>query len=313
MRSTRSKFAWLVLLLAAAAVPPGAAAGAPEQNRNGCDAYPGGRAALRALAAGGFEVADAAERQRLALAMAGCLGDPEPAIRDDAALTGLATWLRGGRIDEATRLTLAEQLLDQVQAGEDADGFRRPFAALALAEVARADRLAPSLPEAVRTRIVAAAAGFLETTRDFRGYDAEGGWRHAVAHGADLVLQIGMHPATTADEMRRLLAALATAIAPPGVSWIHGEPERLARAVFFLHGRGLLDDAFWDGWFAAAGAPAPLAGWGEAFRTTGGLARRHDVLAFLHAVAFAARANPGPASDRLGALAHRELVRVQGG
>ncbi|MCL4838961.1 MAG: DUF2785 domain-containing protein [Thermoanaerobaculia bacterium] len=312
MRNRKRTIIALALLLTVA-VPPGVRAALPEASPSDCDDYPGGRAALRSLAAGGFEVADAAARQRLALALAACLGDPDPAIRDDAAFTGLATWLRGGGIDEATRLALAGLLHGWVEAGEDADGFRRPFAALALAEVARADRLSPALPEAVRARIAAAAARFLETTRDFRGYDAGAGWRHAVAHGADLVLQIGMHPATTADETRRLLAALATRVAPPGVSWIHGEPERLARAVFFLHGRGLLDDAFWDGWFTTVGSPAPLAGWGEAFRTAEGLARRHDVLAFLHAVAFAARANPGPASDRLGALAHRELVRVQGG
>jgi hypothetical protein len=283
--------------------------GGPE----GCANSAEDRAALRAWAAAGFPVTAADERRRRALELAGCLGDPDPALRDGVAFAALSAWLRGGAIDEPTRLELAERLLPQVAAEEDAAGFRRPFAALALAEVARADRLAPALPAAIRARIVEAAAGFLTTTRDYRAFEDGAGWRHAVAHGADLVLQTGLHPQTTAAEARRLLAAVATQVAPPGVAYVAGEPERLARAVFFLHGRNVLDDAWWDGWFAALGDPAPLTSWSQAFETEAGLARRHDVVAFLQALAFAQRANPGPASDRLGELAHRELVKVHGG
>jgi hypothetical protein len=281
--------------------PPGCAATAEE------------RARLLALASSGFAVSDDGERQRRALELSDCLGDPDPALRDGVAFGALSTWLRAGILDELTRRALAERLLLQVEADEDAAGFRRPFAALALSEVARADRLAPSLPDALRRRIVEAAARFLATTRDRRGFDDAQGWRHAVAHGADLVLQLGLHPATTAGEAGRLCEALATQIAPEGVAWVHGEPERLARAVFFIHQRGLVEDAFWDAWFAGVGSPAPQATWAASFTSAAGLARRHDALAFLHALAFAARANPGPASDRLAALAHRELVRVQGG
>lgn len=308
------------LLLLASVLAPGLAAPAPAAEPSDptrapgpCAPSPQDRAGLLALAAADFELAGDAERQRRALDLAACLGDPDPAIRDGVAFTGLSTWLRAGALDEATRLALAERLLPEVETAEDAAGFRRPFAALALAEVARADRLAPALPDEVRRRMVEAAARFLETTRDHRGFDPEEGWRHAVAHGADLVLQLGLHPATTEAEARRLFAALATQVAPSGVSYVYGEPDRLARAVFFVHGRGLPDAGFWDAWFAGVGSPAPLAAWSESFTTAAGLARRHDVVAFLRAVAFAARANPGPASDRLAELAHRELVRVESG
>lgn len=279
----------------------------------GCAGAPERRRTLLGLAERKFEVEDAAERHRHALDLVDCLADPDPKLRDEVAFTGLSTWLRAGALDDATRLALAERLLPWVEADEDAAGFRRPFAALALSEVARADRLGPSLPDPVRQRIVAAAARFLETTRDHRGFDAVEGWRHAVAHGADLVLQIGLHPATTAAEAKRLLDALATQIAPPGVAYVHGEPERLARAVFFVHRRGLPDDPFWDAWFAGVGALGRGAGGATANGTSDALARRHDATAFLHALAFAARANPGPSSDRLAELAHRELVRLQGG
>lgn len=291
-----------------------AAEGAVDARADGaCAPDPEARAGLLALAAAGFEIADGAERQRRALEIATCLGDPDPELRDGVAFTGLSTWLRSGAIDPPTRLALAERLVPWIEADEDAAGFRRPFAAVALSEVARADRLAPSLPDPLRRRMVEAAARFLETTRDYRGFDADAGWRHAVAHGADLVLQLGLHPALTVGEGQRLLAALATQVAPPGTSYVFGEPERLARALFFVHRRGLLDDAFWDAWFAAVAAPAPLADWSEAFASAAGLSRRHDLVAFLNAIAFAARANPGDASDRLAELAHRESMRIERG
>jgi hypothetical protein len=279
-----------------------------------CASSEQGRAELLALSRSGFEILDPAERSRRALQLTGCLGEPDPALRDGVAFTGLSKWLRAGAIDAPTRLALAERLLPWVEGPEDAPGFRRTFAALALSEVARADRLAPSLPEPVRHRIAEAAARFLETTRDHRGFDQQEGWRHAVAHGADLALQIGLHPATTELELRRILTALATQVAPSDVSYIFGEPERFARTVYVLHRRGTLGDGFWDGWFSGIGSPAPLAEWSAAFETEEGLARRHNVLAFLHAVGDAARsANAStPPDERLGALAKRELDRVTG-
>lgn len=271
------------------------------------------RAALLALPSAAFEVSDAAARARLALELVDPLGDPDPALRDGVAFTGLSTWLRAGALDAATRQSLAERLLPRVEAAEDAAGFARSFAALTLSEIARADRLDPQLPGEQRQRLISAAESFLRTTRDYRGFDDVTGWRHAVAHGADLALQLGLHPATTADETRRLLASLASQVAPAAHAYVHTEPDRLARAVFFLHARGQLDAAFWDDWFAALASPAPLGSWAAAFESSAGLARRHNLVAFLHALGFAARANPGPASDALGGWVQRELLRVERG
>lgn len=274
---------------------------------------PTDRATLLALPGTGFEVPDAAARARLALELVDYLSDPDPALRDGVAFTGLSTWLRAGVLEPATRQTLAERLLPRVEATEDAAGFARSFAALALSEVARADRLGPRLPSEQRQRLIMAAETFLRTTRDYRGFDDSAGWRHAVAHGADLCLQLGLHPATTADETRRLATALATQVAPAAHAYIHTEPDRLARAVFFLHARGQLDAAFWDGWFAALASPAPLDRWAAAFESTAGLARRHNLVAFLHALGFAARANPGAPSDAIARWSQRELERVERG
>lgn len=274
--------------------------------RSGCSTRPEERPALLELATRKFEITDASERHTRVLELADCLGDPDPRLRDDVAFSGLSSWLRAGLINDDMLLRLAERLMPWVEAKEDTAGFRRSFAALTLSEIARADRLKPSLPDAVRGRIVAAAATNIETIRDYRGFDPKDGWRHAVAHGADLVLQIGLHPATTAAEGQLLFDALAKQIAPNGAVYTQGESERLARAAFFVYGRGLLTDEYWDGWFKTLGTPAPAKAPPSVLQV---LARVHNTKAFLHAVAFASRVNPGPANDRLAKLADRELRR----
>jgi hypothetical protein len=228
-------------------------------------------------------------------------------LRDGLAFEALYTWMRASALQLATIRTLAARLTPELRAADDAAGFRKPFVALVLAEVARADRIAPVLETAARKALVDGAVHYLTAVTDYRGFDPREGWRHGVAHGADLVLQLGGNPQVSAADLRRLLGAVAAQIAPPrAVSYTFGEPERLARAVAFIHRRGALDEPFWDQWFAAAGTPPPP----EAYRSAEGLARRHNTVAFLHAISFGGRTGGDEAGAKLAALADRELRRL---
>jgi len=238
---------------------------------------------LGALKSAGFAVADAARRQQLALALVPCLADPDPTLRDGIAFEATSTWLRAGQLDAETRLALLGQLLPAIAPeAADRDGFRQPFSALVLAELARADRKSPTLSPAQRQQLVEAGARYLESLTDYRGYDARQGWRHGVAHGADLLMQLALNESLDQAQLERILAAVQSRIAPPGEHfYIHGEPERLARPVLFAAMRGLQSPAQWSAWFQQVAAPAPLSGWDQAFQSTAGLARRHNTRAFL--------------------------------
>ena len=278
-------------LLAAAACPPA------MLTRDGLDA----------LKKSGFQVAADDERNRIALLLPQCLGDPDPAMRDGIAFEALYTWMRASALQPETIRTLAARLTPELRAADDAAGFRKPFVALVLAEVARADRVTSVLEPAARQALVDGAVGFLTGVTDYRGFDERVGWRHGVAHGADLVLQLGLNPQLSAADLRRLLGAVEAQIAPArGVAYTFGEPERLARAVAFIHRRNLLGDDVWNEWFAAAGTPLPP----EAYRTAAGLARRHNKVAFLHAISFAGRAAGDETGAKLATLADRELRRL---
>lgn len=261
-----------------------------------------------------FEVAKDDERNRLAIDLLACLDNPDPALRDGFAFEALSTWLRSKALTSATITTLEDRLRAMLTGPRDEGGFRRPFAALALSEVARADRIEPVFTDEVRTALVEVAAASLEQVDDYRGFDPAAGWRHGVAHGSDLILQLALNPKVGAPGIERMMKALARQVAPHGpVFYTFGEPERLARATVYACRRGLLEPAFWEGWIASIASPAPLPDWGSAFTSVDGLAKRHNTVAFLQALSFAGRSGKDEAGRTLGALADRALAQLMAG
>ena len=235
-------------------------------------------AQLTELRAAKWELADHARRQVLAVAMLDCLSDPDPVLRDERGFESLQFWMRGGRLDPATLQTIRTALLARLR-GPDAGGFGQPFAALVMAEVVRADRIKPFMSEAERADVVRAAVAYVSSVRDYRGFDEKEGWRHGVAHGADMLLQLSVHPTLTRADHLAILAAVTTQLSAPAAQvpphfYRYGEGERLMAPVFYLARRSSLEAADWEAWFATL-APPPGAG------TQAALARRHNLKSFL--------------------------------
>ncbi len=258
------------------------------------------RDGLLALKASGFVVEEDARRQSLALALLDCLGDADPLLRDGVAFEGLSSWMRADALDATTRLRMLDAL-EPVLTADDAEGFRPPFAALVLSEVARTDRLAPWMEGSRRAALAAAAAAYLRGVRDRRGFIDGQGWRHGVAHGADLVLQLAANPNVDAASLTPLRAALAAQIAPIDTPpYVHGEPMRLAQAMFQLARRDAFDADDWTRWFSALSNPAPWPDWSVAFSSEAALARRHNLTSFLSAAYLLAReGGDAAAAERL--------------
>ncbi len=266
---------------------------------------------LLELRAAGFELADVTRRNELARQLLACVADPDPRLRDQVAFEGISTWLRAGQLNPETYQVLYSGLMLQLQAAPDRGGFRQPFAALLLSEVARVDRLRPALDADQRSLLVDAAAKYLSGVRDYRGFSATEGWRHGVAHGADLALQLVLNPQVDRDQMQSLLRAVAMQVVPQGeVFYIYGEPGRLARVVYYAHQRGFLDVAYWQEWFAAVSGPGALPDWSEAFSSQAGLARRHNTLAFLLAMHLNATAAADTAAAGLDAMVMKALQNL---
>lgn len=238
-----------------------------------------------------FAMPDPQAQRKLALGLAGCLGDPSPRVRDGVAYGALTTWMRAEQLDRPTLIELRERLLPML-VGRDPQGFQAPFAALVLAEVARTDRIKAWLSAGEREALVQAAGSYLAGIEDYRAFSDTEGFRHGVAHGADFALQLVLNPAVTKPQLDRLLAAIATQVSPrQPVAYTTGESDRLARPVLFMAQRGLHSDEEWKTWFGQVTSPAPMASWDEAFSSRLGIARRHNARAFLLSVYASASAS----------------------
>jgi len=268
-----------MLLAGCATAPAQAQAQAPTCQPAGYD-----RARLDALKAGGWTIADDVERNAVALGLAECLGDRDPAVRDGIAFEGLQHYMRQNLLTRETLTALNINLQAKLTV-PDPLGFQRPFAALVLADVARTDRVAPWMSEAQRAQLIDSSIAYLRGITDYRGFTQGEGYRHATAHASDLMLQLVLNPAVGKVDLMRIRDAIASQIAPAGHSYITGESERLATPILYMATRNLFDEAEWTVWFAEISGPGPLgASWEGWWLSEQGIARRHNLMAFLNVV-----------------------------
>jgi len=241
---------------------------------------------LMQLKAQGFDIADPDRRNRFAIALVKCLGDPDPQIRDGIAFEGFVTLLRGKQLQPDAIHTLLTTMTNQLNSDEeDQLGFRKPFLALALAEVARVDRIEPVFSDKERDELVTSTAVYMRSINDYRGFDEEEGWRHAVAHTADLQMQLTLNSAVTPAQLLRIRDAIATQVAPQGEHfYVYGESERLARPILFMAARDAFTEQEWIDWFAVLAVADPFVEWNDVFSSQAGLAKLHNTRAFAEAV-----------------------------
>ena len=185
---------FLIGFFAAQCAACATASGTAAPPEDGCGGF--SLPELQALEAGEFAPPEPAAAGELALALSNCLFNPDPWLRDDIGYTGISRLLRSGAVTPPELQTLRSRLLGTLAQNADEEGFARPFAALVLSEVVRVDRITPYLSEPERAATLTAACDYLASIRDYRGFDRQAGWRHGVAHAADVLLQFALNPAT---------------------------------------------------------------------------------------------------------------------
>lgn len=274
------------LFLAACAATPAPSVGeAGQAPAHAACAPAAGLAALGDERARGEAILDMAqaERDRLALALLPCLADPDPALRDGVSYGALSQMMRSQLIPQETVAAIRLDLLARLSGPDDAQGFARPFAALVLAEVARTDRVEPWMTPEERRDMIAAAHTYLAGLTDYRGFRDEEGWRHGVAHTADLLMQLSLNRQISKAQAEAILAAVAEKAVPSDHAYVFGESERLAAPVLYLARRELFTPDEWDVWFAGLWpAEDPLRE--NTYGSEAALAKLHNLRAFAEAI-----------------------------
>lgn len=233
---------------------------------------------------------------RTLLSLAACLGDPDPAIRDRLAYSTLADMLRNEMPEPINLLALKVYLTAVVKAQPRRnEGFAAPFAMLVLSEVARTDRVEPWMSPEERTELITLGADYLAGLTDYRGFDDEEGWRHGVAHTADLFMQFALNDAITMEDAGLIVEAVSGKVAAPDApAYVFGEPERLARPILFLARAGLRTDEQWVAFFNALKPDEEAPRWQDPYMSEDGLAAIHNTKAFAMALYVNASVSEAP-------------------
>ena len=212
-----------------------------------------------AMARGGFVVPPGAGAAELLFEMAPLLASADPVLRDEVAYGAAERWILRDRVVGPADL---RRLVARWSAGLD-DGlgtrgderiYGRSFAALCLSIAAARDVATPFLDARDAQALADRLFDYLARERDLRGFDAAGGWMHAIAHTADAFkfLARGRHwtPANTA----RLLTLLSDKAGEAEGVFQWGEPQRIGFALAAALRRDDADPAAFDRWIATLDA-----------------------------------------------------------
>lgn len=203
------------------------------------------RAEWVGLAASGFAVPAGQSPAALLFEMDVLLASPDPVLRDEVAYSAAEKWIVRDRVvapDDLRRLAArwSGNLDDGLGAPPDDRIFKRSFSALCLSLIAAREAATPFLSEPEVRQLFDRLVDYLARERDLRGFDAEHGWMHAVAHTADAFKFLARGPQWRPEHLPRLLEAVRARIAAHDQVFTWGESERLAAA---LHAAARRPDA----------------------------------------------------------------------
>lgn len=175
----------------------------------------------------------------------GYLPSTDPELRDDIAYTVYANWLEQEMYKREEVRAHVHELLANLEKGigetESDSVFLRAFSVLFLAEIVHNDNQKPLLEADQIQSILEKGLWYLDAEKDPRGHVPVKGWAHALAHTADLMLELGKNRFLAEEYLERVLQAISNKLIH-STNWIyiHGEDERLASAVIEVLRRNLI-------------------------------------------------------------------------
>jgi hypothetical protein len=164
----------------------------------------------------GFRLPEGLSQQAAVDELAAMLGDPDPVVRDELGYTVLEHLIP--ELDQAVCRRLGDELAGRFTAH---DLHVRSFAALALAPIVKRGVFQAAWLDQFEM--------WYPGEQDLRGWNAEFGWLHAAAHGAELLGAFGLHPSVMPGRMLNL--AVRRLRTPTDYLFAEMEDARLAHGI----------------------------------------------------------------------------------
>ncbi len=176
--------------------------------------------------------------------LVGMLGDGDPHVRNELALSVITTWVAEGVYDSLLAglgdgLTLG--LRSGLGSDRDDSVLRRASSARALAAVVERDNAKQLLPRPTVLVWADRSVSWFTAERDLRSWLPDRGWAYAVTYGADLLRALGSSRHLRTEELAVLIEVIADRLLrPTPYRFRHQEADRLARATMTLLHRDLV-------------------------------------------------------------------------
>lgn len=213
------------------------------------------RAEWVAFQKGGFAVPAGETALGLLTDMNALLASPDPVLRDDVAFSAAEKWIVRDRAlapDDLRRLLAmwSANLDDGLGIAGDDRIFKRSFSVLSLSLIAAREVATPFLTAEETQRFFDRVLDYFSRERDLRGFDAQHGWMHSVAHTSDAFKFLARGNHWSRANLPRLLDAVRAKIESSETVFAWGETDRVALALHAAVRRPDADTAAIDAWIA---------------------------------------------------------------
>jgi hypothetical protein len=271
-----------------------------------------------ALAKGGFVLPAGQRAVDVLLDMNALLSSPDPVLRDEVAYSAAERWiLRDKALTPPELRRIRDQWLQNLDRGLGETGtdtvFGRSFSVLCLSLVAATDLQAPFLEPAEVQAFFDRMLAYFAREKDLRGFDAERGWMHTVAHTADALKFLSRNPKLGVGSDVRLLESVKQKLESSDAVFPWGENDRVALALHAAVRRPDADAAALEAWTSHwVGAHRALWSGGPRVdpRTFAQVENAKQVLRSLHA-ALSMDATPTPTGSAAAKTALAALARLR--
>ncbi|MGG4447427.1 DUF2785 domain-containing protein [Brevibacillus porteri] len=187
------------------------------------------------------------------------IGSLDATLRDDLIYTTLSHWIPGNSLTANELEQLIPIILDKnhllFKLGEtNTDSvFTRSFSMLVIPLLLMRHRESPFLSRENIHAIKEKVFFNVREERDYRGYDEEKGWAHAIAHAADALDDLAQCSELDKSDLITILDLVYEKMTITDRIYSDGEDERMVTAIVSILNRKMLSQSYIEQWIQSFG------------------------------------------------------------
>lgn len=187
------------------------------------------------------------------------IGSVDAELRDELIYTTLSHWIPGNALTANELEQILSVVLDNnhllFNLGEtNTDSvFTRSFSMLVIPLFFMRHRESPFLSREQIHRIKEKVFYNVQEERDYRGYDEEKGWAHAIAHAADSLDDLAQCPELDETDLLTILDLVYEKMTITARIYSDGEDERMVRSIISVLNRKILRQTYVEQWIQSFG------------------------------------------------------------